>query len=54
MPKTEKYEQDGWSPITVKAGMKNRLKDFRKTDESWTGLMERLLTIAEKQVKTNE
>ena len=48
MPKeTKKYEDDGWSPITVKASIKKQLAEFKLTTESWTEAIQRLLKIAE-------
>lgn len=49
MEKTKKYENDAWSPITIKASVKTKLSEFKKAAESWTEVVERLLKIAEEK-----
>ena len=42
----DKYDDGGWSPITLKIKTKTKLSDFKKASESWTEAIDRLLKIA--------
>lgn len=48
----EKYESDSWSPVTIKISAKKKLSNFKNEKESWTEVIERLLTIAKEKGKT--